>query len=100
MTALFGIAPAQDELRRMLAHCRAPKLRSRRQFAEQELILPEGPFEGRRFKCARQPFAGLWLDAVDGTLAYQPSQRFTRIVTTGPSQSGKTLIATIVPLLY
>lgn len=106
MTALLdrpmacGVGPARDELRWMLAHCRAPKIRTMREFAEQEIILPEGPYKGRRFKVSRQPFAGLWLGAVDRTLAYQPSTRFQRIFTTGPSQSGKTMLTSNVPVLY
>lgn len=97
----FGQATARDELRWMLAHSRAPKIRSRREFTEQELILPEGPFKGRRFKVSRQPFTGLWLDACDGNLVYQnATQRFRVIVTTGPSQSGKSWIGTVVPVTY
>jgi hypothetical protein len=91
--AVPGLAPAREELRWFLSHCRAPKIRSRRQFAEDEIILPEGPYKGRRFKAARQPFTSLWLDAVD-------QGRWQRVVTTGPSQSGKTLVATLIPLLY
>jgi hypothetical protein len=97
---LPGISGARDELRWMLSNSRAPKLRTRRQFAEQELILPEGPFKDRRFKVARQPFTGLWLDACDGNLDFQPSTRFRRIITTGPSQSGKSWQGTVVPVTY
>jgi hypothetical protein len=64
-----------------------------RQFAEEEIVLPNGPFAGRRFRCARQPFAGLWFDEVD-------SGRWSRHVATGPSQSGKTLSCFVIPLLY
>jgi phage terminase large subunit GpA-like protein len=64
-----------------------------RQFAEEEIIIPDGPFAGRRFRCARQPFAGLWFDEVD-------SGRWRRYVSTGPTQSGKTLSCFVIPLLY
>ncbi|MEX0643604.1 MAG: terminase gpA endonuclease subunit, partial [Pirellulales bacterium] len=62
-------------------------------FAEQEIVIPDGPFEGRRFRCSRQPYTGLWFDAVDTGL-------WSRYVATGPTQSGKTLAAFIAPLLY
>lgn len=97
----FGVGPARDELRYMVANCRAPKIRSRREFAEQELIIPEGPFKDRRFKVARQPYTGLWLDACDTNLRYQNQARpFGRIITTGPSQSGKSFLGTVTPVLY
>ena len=72
---------------------RAPRLRSLREFAEQEIVLPSGPYEGRRFRVDRQPFAGLWLDAVDSGL-------WTRFAVTAPSQSGKTLLGSLIPLCY
>lgn len=64
-----------------------------RDFAEAEVIIPDGPFEGRRFNCKRQPYAGLWFDQVD-------SGRWSRCVATGPTQSGKTLSCFIIPVLY
>lgn len=64
-----------------------------RQFAEEEIIIPDGPFVGRRFRCARQPYTGLWFDAVDAGV-------WTRCVATGPTQSGKTLSCFVIPLLY
>ena len=70
-----------------------PRLRTMRQFAEQEIILPSGPYEGETFSVDRQPFARLWLDALD-------SGRWQRYACTAPSQSGKTLLGSLVPLLY
>ncbi|MBE3132300.1 MAG: phage terminase large subunit family protein [Acidobacteria bacterium] len=64
-----------------------------RQFAEQEIVLPDGPFEGFRFRVDRQPYTGLWFDAID-------SGRYQRFVATGPTQSGKTLAAWVIPILY
>lgn len=83
----------RHDLRWCVQQSRAPRLRTMRQFAEQEIVTPDGPFEGRRFRCDRQPYTGLWLDAVD-------SGRWNRIVSTGPTQSGKTLCCFILPLLY
>lgn len=57
------------------------------------MILPTGPHEGRRFRIDRNPFAGLWFDAID-------SGKWRRIVGTGPQQSGKTLKGFVLPILY
>jgi len=62
-------------------------------FAEQEVVIPDGPFAGRRFRCGRQPYTGLWFDQLD-------SGRWGRCVATGSTQSGKTLACFIVPILY
>ena len=79
--------------RRGIAHSRAPRIRTMREFAEQELVIPEGPFAGRRFNVDRQPYTGLWLDEI-GT------GRWPRIDSTEPTQSGKTLLTSVLPLLY
>ncbi len=85
--------PTQSDLRWFLSQARPRRLRSLRAFAEQEVIIPDGPFTGRRFRCDRQPFTGLWFDAVD-------SGNWSRCVATGPTQSGKTLSCFVIPLLY
>ena len=64
-----------------------------RQFAEQEIVNPEGPFAGRKFRCSRQPFTGLWFDAVD-------SENWNRCVASGPTQSGQTLSCFVIPMLF
>ena len=88
------ISPStEQELNWFLKRSRASKVRSIREFAESEIIIPDGPFEGRRFRCSRQPYTGLWFDAVD-------SGNWNRFVATGPTQSGKTLTCFIIPLLY
>ena len=81
------------ETRWFIRQARAPKLRSMREFAEEEIVIPNGPFEGRKFRCDRQPYSGLWFDAVD-------SGRWNRFAATGPTQSGKTLTCFLIPLLY
>jgi phage terminase large subunit GpA-like protein len=68
-------------------------VRTLREFAEQEIIIPKGPFKGRRFSCKRQPYAGLWFDLVD-------SGRWNRFFATGPVQSGKTLVAFVIPTVH
>ena len=64
-----------------------------RQFAEDEIILPDGPYQGQRFRCRRQPFTGAYFDAVD-------SGEFQRIAATGPTQSGKSLLGSVIPVVY
>jgi phage terminase large subunit GpA-like protein len=64
-----------------------------REFAEAEIIIPDGPFAGRRFRCDRQPYTAVLFDAID-------SGRWSRFAITGPTQSGKTLSASVIPVLY
>lgn len=64
-----------------------------RQFAEEEIVIPDGPFKGRRFRGDRQPYTSLLYDQID-------SGRWQRIVVAGPTQSGKTLSGYVVPMLY
>lgn len=72
---------------------RPRRTRTIREFAEAEIVIPDGPFEGRRFRIDRQPSAGLWFDEID-------SGRWRRHVATGPQQSGKSLSCFIIPALY
>ena len=83
----------RSDLHWFLEQARPKRLRSMRAFAEQEIIIPAGPFVGRRFRCARQPYTQLWFDEVD-------SGRWSRCVATGPTQSGKTLSCFVIPLVY
>jgi phage terminase large subunit GpA-like protein len=69
------------------------KLRTLRQFAEQEIVLPSGPFQGQRLKVERNPWAGLWFDAVD-------SGHWRRFALTGVGQGGKTLAGSAIPVMY
>lgn len=87
------ITTEQQRMWDFTATCRVPKIRTMREFSEQEIVIPSGEYEGLRFKCGRQPFASLWFDSVD-------SGSYSELVITGPSQSGKTLIGFIIPILY
>jgi len=71
----------------------APTMRTIREFAEEEIVLPDGPFAGRRFLCERQPYVGLWFDAIENA----PYQNY---YATGPTQSGKTLCGFAIVMLY
>src|SRR5438045_3884231 len=84
--------PLQADLRWFLGQAHAPKRRTMRQFAEQEVVIPDGPFAGRRFSCDRQPYTRLWLDQVD-------SGRWSRCVAKGPTQYGMTLTWFVIALV-
>lgn len=85
--------PLIEDMNWFIASSRPHRVRTMRQFAEQEVVIPDGPFAGRRFRCHRQPYTGLWFDAVD-------SGRWNRYVATGPTQSGKSLSCFVIPVLY
>ncbi|MEW6251242.1 MAG: terminase gpA endonuclease subunit [Planctomycetota bacterium] len=88
------IAPAvAEELLWLTQQIRPRRLRTMREFAEQEFVHPTGEFQGRRFRCDRQPFTRLWLDEVD-------SGDWTTFFSTGPTQSGKTMLCSVLPCLY
>lgn len=84
---------AADCRQHLLAAARGRRIRTMREWAEQEIVIPDGPFKGRRYRCDRQPYAGLLLDAFDGG-------RWDRFVVTGSTQSGKTLTSYCIPCLY
>lgn len=90
----LSIAAHAEELRWCLTASRTPRLRSYRQFAEDEIVLPNtGPKGGRKFRCEYQPFSRLWFDAIGSRL-------FNRFAASGPSQSGKTLDCFVIPMVY
>ena len=72
---------------------RSRRVRSMRDFAESEIFIPDGEYSGLRYKTSRQPYSAVYFALVE-------SRRFRRIVATGPTQSGKTLTAFIIPSLY
>ena len=70
-------------------------VRTIEQFAEDEVFLPNdgGPFEGQLFAVRRQPFVSLlWKE--------MQSPRWSEVWVTGCVQSGKTLSAFVIPLIY
>lgn len=82
-----------DGALRFARRCHAPRLRTMREFAEADFVIPDGPYEGLKFKAHRQPYAGLFLDAVD-------SEQWTEFAALGPTQSGKTMTCFVLPVLY
>lgn len=81
------------EFARFLADCKPPRHRTMREFAEQELVIPEGKYQGQKWRAYRQPFAALLLDEMD-------SGQWSRFAITGCVQSGKSLIGFVLPCLY
>lgn len=79
--------------RQLVLHSRPPRKRTMREFAEEEIVVPNGPYAGRRFRCKFQPYAGLLFDEID-------SGRWKRFAIVGPTQTGKTLCAHVIPMLY
>lgn len=85
--------PTAEELRRFVAAARAPRVRTIREFAETEIVLPNGRYAGRRYRCDYQPYSAHWFAAID-------SGRWRRFAAVGPTQSGKTLTCYVIPVLY
>lgn len=67
--------------------------RSFREWVETELIIPDGPHKGERFRIERQPAIGLWIDAVD-------DPQWQDLVFTAVTQFGKSLFGYVSPTLY
>ncbi len=82
-----------NETQWFLQRSRAPRLRTMREFAEAEIIIPDGPFKGLKFNCDRQPYTRLLFDAID-------SGHWTTFACGGPTQSGKSHSAYVTPTLY
>lgn len=89
-------APSQrDNARLVVANfwqsTKPVRLRNMATWAESEIKLPSGPAEGRRYKIDRLPYARLLFNELG---------KWRRHVITGPTQSGKTLHAYVIPMLY
>jgi len=72
---------------------RTKPIRTMRKWAEDELIIPNGPFADENFSVKNQPILGLLLDEFD-------SGRWVEKYTTGPSQSAKTFGCWFIPIAY
>ena len=83
----------RDEWSWCLDHARPRRLRTLRQFAEAEIVVPEGPYQHERFRVSRQPYTGLLYDALDSGL-------WRRAAVVGCVQSGKTFAAFLVVLAW
>lgn len=70
-----------------------PRPRTLRQFAEEEIRIPDGVYQGALYRVDRQPVMRHYFEAME-------SGNYTRVFATGPTQSGKTLTCSIIPVLY
>jgi len=80
----------------LLTHARSPRLRTMCEFAEQEIVIPTGPRQGK-FRTKRLPWTGLWLKAMETDAVRYGWHRFT---ITGPTQQGKSTIGFKLPIIY
>ena len=62
------------------------------EFAEQEVIIPDGRHKGERFRCDIQPFSRLVLESLDWP--------YPEKIYTGPTQTGKTMLTFGIPVMY
>jgi len=81
------------ELYWTLGTARAHRVRTTRQFAEEEIVIPEGRYQGRKWRAYRQPYGALLFDCFD----HGP---WRRRAVCGCVQSGKTFHAFVVPIVY
>lgn len=79
--------------RRIFLRLLPPRKRSYREFAEQEIIVPNGPLEGLRFSCEYRPWVGEVLDEFG-------RGRYWRFFASGPTQDGKTFVFFVIPAAY
>lgn len=70
----------------------AREIRTYREFATQDFILPEGVYEGELFSVDVMPFTGLILDLY--------MEYYTRYILVGPRQTCKTVVGYQIPTVY
>jgi phage terminase large subunit GpA-like protein len=80
-------------IRRFFEFAQPRRVRTMREFAEQEIILPTGPERGNLFSTKFMPWTGLLLDEFS-------AGRYKEFWITGPVQDGKTTLAFIIPIMY
>lgn len=67
--------------------------RTLERFLEEDVMIPSGPHKESRFRLDRQPINRLWVREID-------SGRWIDHVYSGPSQSGKSFLGYVAPMLY
>lgn len=72
---------------------RTPTIRPIEQFAQDEIIVPDGPRAGLRFSGDTHPVIRLLWRELD-------SQRWRRVFVTGPNQDGKSLGGFVIPTIH
>lgn len=81
------------QVRQSYRNAMAPRLRSLLDFALEEITIPDGQYQGRKFNVERQPVGALFLAAAG-------SGQWPRVNATGTSQSGKTFHCSLIPLIW
>ena len=82
-----------QEARFFLEAALPPRHRTMEEFAYQDFVIPKGEFIGQKLRFHRAPYQRLFFREVD-------SGRWTRFAVIGCVQSGKTIIAYVIPALY
>lgn len=83
----------QSLWRTTMEHARTRKIRTIAEFAAEEIIIPEGKYEGRKWRPRYQPYSALLLNEFD-------NPQWSTFATTGCVQSGKSLSAFVIPAIY
>lgn len=83
----------RNETQRFTRLARGHRLRSRVEFAEQVIVIPEGPHEGEHWRRHFQPFS-YWVLHLMDTLGFRKYRG------TGCVQSGKTFTLDVIPALW
>ena len=82
-----------DDLTWCLNQARAQVVRPFTRWIEEELIIPNGPFRGERYRHRRHPASRPWCEAIDSNL-------WNRFAASAPTQNGKTLMCYVAPIMY
>ena len=87
---------------RKLSYAAEPRLvRSIRQFAEEEFTIAKGKLRGTRWRPETSPFQARLLDELSHLQIHESHlRRWRRVAITGCVQSGKSLIAFVLPIMY
>jgi phage terminase large subunit GpA-like protein len=91
--AELPVASLIESLGWCLELSRAPVVRTIHDWAEAVIRLPNGPWQGQRYRHHRHPFSGAFYREID-------SGRWSRFAVVGPTQNGKTLMCYVLPVLY
>ncbi len=82
-----------DLVGRVCNAIRPRRFRAMRQWAEEEFVVPEGDFQGTKFRASTQPAHALWLDEID-------SGNWMEHYLIAGAQGGKSVAAFLIPTLY
>lgn len=85
--------PLLDLLSWTITSAKAPVSRPIAKWVEEEIVLPNGPFAGEKYRHRNHPASRLWFECLD-------SRRWNRHAASAPTQNGKTLMCYVLPVLY